>query len=171
MLRPMKHLILLRHASAGEATPDRARPLSARGHDEVLRLCARISALEALGFAPRLALCSGAERAWETLVVVRPALSGLARVERDESLYLASPGAMLSRLQALAETEEQVLLVGHNPGLSQLARSLAANGEPGALARLAARGLATANAAALRLPRAWADLAPGSAELVALISR
>jgi phosphohistidine phosphatase len=162
----MKRLILLRHASAENGDVDRARALSAEGRAEAARTASALVQLAGRGFRPELLLCSPARRARETLEALQAALGAAGRVEQDEALYLASAGRLLSRLQALPDRESQVLLVGHNPGLAELAQLLVERGAADVLLR-AARGLAPGALAALRIatPR-WRDLAPGCAELV-----
>jgi phosphohistidine phosphatase len=162
----MKHLILLRHASAEHGDADRARALSAAGRGEAARMAPVLARLAGRGFRPELLLCSPARRTRETLEALRGALAGAGRVEEDEALYLASAGGLLAKLKALPDPESQVLLVGHNPGLAELAQLLVERGAAEVLLR-AARGLAPGAFAALRIatPR-WRDLAPGCAELV-----
>jgi phosphohistidine phosphatase len=118
------------------------------------------------GFRPELLISSPAQRALETLEALRDALAAARRVEEDESLYLASAGRLLTRLQALPDPESQVLLVGHNPGLGELLQLLVERGAAEVLLR-AAKGLAPGALAALRIttPR-WRDVGPGCAELV-----
>jgi phosphohistidine phosphatase len=165
----MKHLILLRHASAEQGADDRERPLSTDGRKEAARMGSVLGALASRGFRPERALVSPALRTRETLAELRGALDALARVEEDEGLYLASPARLLARLQALPDASEQVLVVGHNPGLAELVQWLVERGEAAVLLR-AARGLAPAGLAALRIstPR-WRDLEPACAELVEFI--
>lgn len=162
----MKHLILLRHASAENGELDRTRALSALGRSEAARMAAVLGWLGSRGFRPERVLCSPALRARETLEGVRGALGAVRRSEEDESLYLASAGRLLATLQALPDPESQVLLVGHNPGLGELAQLLVERGAAEVLLR-AAKGLAPGGLAALRIatPR-WRDLGPGCAELV-----
>lgn len=165
----MKHLLLMRHASAGPGEDDRARPLSPEGLVEAERMGRALEALAVHGFRPERALVSPARRTRETLAGVRTALAGLASAEEDEALYLASHGRLLTRLQRLPDATSQVLLVGHNPGLAELLDSLVGRAEPDVLRR-AARGLAPAACAALRIPSPrWRDLVPSSAELVAFL--
>ncbi len=162
----MKHLILLRHASAENGELDRIRALSAAGRSEAERACAALARLAETGFRPAHSLTSPALRARQTLAGVSSALAAAAREEVDETLYLASAGRLLARLQALPDPDEQVLLVGHNPGLGDLLALLVERGEAQVLLR-AARGLAPGSLAALRIPAPrWRDLAPGCAELV-----
>ncbi len=158
----MKHLILMRHASAGPAAGDRERPLSAAGQSEAQRMGRALAAFSASGFRPERALVSPARRAQETLAGVRSGLHSLAAAQTDEALYLGSPGQLLARLQQLPDETAQLLLVGHNPGLSELAQLLVGRAEAG--------GLAPAACAALRIESmSWRDLAPGCAELVELL--
>src|SRR5262245_4368645 len=128
-----------------------------------------LTRLAGLGFRPELLLSSPAQRALETLAGVRGALGAARRVDEDETLYLASAGGLLAKLQSLSDADEQVLLVGHNPGLAELVDLLVGRGGAEALLR-ATRGLAPGALAALRLatPR-WRDLAPGCAELVEFV--
>lgn len=162
----MKRLILLRHASARDAPLDAVRELSARGVEEAARAAAKIAALGA-PWAPTRALCSTALRASATLAGAQLALLTLAHSELDARLYLASAGQLLAALQCLPEGDTCVLLVAHEPGLSECVRQLAHRGEPGARARFA-RGMAPASFAALALDIArWKHASPGCAELTA----
>jgi phosphohistidine phosphatase len=164
----MKHLILMRHASAGPGEDDRARPLSPEGLSEAQRMGPALEKLSARGFRPERALVSPSRRTRETLAGVRAALASLA-AEEDETLYLASPGRLLARLQQLPDATSQVLLVGHNPGLAELLDWLVGRAEADVLLR-AARGLAPAACAALRIPtERWRELEPACAELVAFL--
>jgi phosphohistidine phosphatase len=166
MNEAMKHLILMRHASAGPAADDRERPLSPAGRGDALRMG---RALEARGFRPEWALVSPARRARETLAGVQGGLRSLAGAETDEALYLAGADRLLARLRRVPEETAQLLLVGHNPGLSELARALVGQG-PADVLRRAAHGLAPAACAALRIGELrWRELEPGCAELVDLL--
>jgi phosphohistidine phosphatase len=161
-----KHLILLRHASAENGAVDRLRALSRAGEAEAGRLGDALARLEEIGFRPQIILSSPARRARETALRLLPGLPHTPPVEEDESLYLASPGQLLARLQALPDREQQVLVVGHNPGLAELVQLLVSGGSAEVLVR-AARGLAPATFAALRIATThWKDLEPGCAELV-----
>lgn len=91
----MKHLILMRHASAEPGGVDRGRALSQAGRGEAERIG---RALAAMGLRPDLALVSPALRACETLRAVRETLVDVASSEEDEALYLAGPAELLARL-------------------------------------------------------------------------
>jgi len=115
-VRPMRTLILLRHAKAvrpHEAESDKARGLTGRGRREAALAGA---AMEDAGLKPALALVSTALRTRET------AEFGLANfkleTEFDEALYHAEPEGLWD---AFTESEaESVVIVGHNPGIGEL---------------------------------------------------
>ena len=115
----MRELILLRHAHAESPAPgqdDRARELSPTGLAE-----ARAAGdwLREHGLQPDRVLCSPAQRTRQTLDAA--GIAGDVRVE--DAIYDASPGTLI----ALADTHgdaRRLLLVGHNPGLEQLAALL-----------------------------------------------
>ncbi len=65
---------------------------------------------------PDAVMCSTAERARETLDALGIAELAL-KAEYLPQLYLASPGEILQAVQGLNDSAEQVLVVGHNPGL------------------------------------------------------
>lgn len=163
----MKRLLLLRHAKSSwddTGLDDHDRPLAARGQ----RAAAAMGVyLQQRAIAPDLVLCSSARRARETFARLDAAVSGdvAARVERD--LYLAEPGELLEQLRAVDDRFASVLLIGHNPGLAQLASLLAGSGDPRELGRLRSR-YPTATLAHLRFEGdRWRDLAPASCHLEA----
>jgi phosphohistidine phosphatase len=119
--------------------------------------------------APDLVLCSTAARARETLDLVRPALAGDPEIGLEEELYLASAGQLLERLRAVPPATAGVLLVGHNPGLHELAALLPDVGT-GPLARRLADGFPTAALAVYDVPVAWSGLGRRRARLVGFVA-
>jgi phosphohistidine phosphatase len=161
----MHTLYLLRHAKSSWDDPardDHDRPLAPRGVRAATRMAEH---LREAGVAPDLVLCSSAARARQTLELVAPALEH-ADVQFEERLYAATAGQLLERLHALPEAVESVAVVGHNPGLQELALDLAGRGAK--LSQLAAK-LPTGALAVLRTDRAWATLGQADAELVDLV--
>jgi len=119
----MKRLYLLRHAKSSWDDPelaDHERPLSARGRRAADAIGDH---MREHGIQPQLVLCSSSARTRETLA--RIGLSG--EVERD--LYGASASELLARVRELSPRLESVLLIGHNPGMHDLALGL--TGAPG----------------------------------------
>jgi phosphohistidine phosphatase len=158
-------LYLLRHAKSSWADPtlaDRERPLAPRGRRDAKRLA---KYLRQLGCQPALVLCSAAKRTRETLELLRPAF-GNSAVVLEEELYAASSDELLNRVRVVPDTVASVMLIGHNPGLNQLALVLASGGDQ--LERLQAK-FPTAALATLVLAKSWSQLAPAEATLEAYV--
>jgi phosphohistidine phosphatase len=155
----VRHRIhLLRHAkSSWEDTDlrDHDRPLAPRGHRAAERLRGHV---EAAGLAPQLVLCSSATRALETWEGIRDGLPPETRLEVSGDLYAADAGSLLLRLNGLPETVDSVLMIGHNPGMEELAIGLSGGGDDDALARLKTK-YPTAGLASLSVDGAWSELA------------
>ena len=112
-----KRLTLLRHAKSSWSDPnldDIDRPLNKRGR----RLAAR-------GARPSLILTSPAVRARKTARVIAEELSYPREfLQREDALYLASPDEIIAVVAAQDPGFNDVLVVGHNPGLTDLANRL-----------------------------------------------
>lgn len=121
----MKQLILLRHAKsswADDGLDDRHRPLSDRGERDAPRMGGRLRERHA---RPELLLTSPAARTVRTARIVARALGCRREVVRvEEALYLASEQDILRVLAAEGMSFGTILVVGHNPGLTDLANLL-----------------------------------------------
>jgi phosphohistidine phosphatase len=162
----MKRLYLLRHAKSSWDDPtlaDHDRPLAPRG-----RRAAEVMAkhLGRKGISPELVLCSPSRRTRETLTRLAPGLRKTADVQIEPELYAASAAALLDVLHEVPDEVESVMLIGHNPGIQDLALSLAPAGSESARVR---SKFPTAALATLELNGRWHELAPGSAELVSFV--
>ena len=160
----MHRLHLLRHAksSRDDAIEDRRRPLSRRGR-EAARSVGRT--LPQTAGAIDLVLCSSAVRTRETLAL---ALAGFAAPPRclfEDELYLADRNRLILRLQRLCESNDNVLVIGHNPGLHELALALAEPGTPAAGA-LASGKFPTAARASFCVATRWSALGQGRHRLI-----
>lgn len=153
-----KHLFLMRHASAGPGADDRARPLTPAGRREAAQIA---HALAARSVRPAWALVSPARRAQETLDAIRGVVE-LAGAETDGALYLASSSVLRSRLERVPEQTTSLLVIGHNPGLSELLHELVASGKAG--------GLAAGAVAVLRFAGRWGELSRAPAHRVEVLS-
>jgi phosphohistidine phosphatase len=162
----MKRLYLLRHATSSwndSSLPDHDRPLAGRGRRAARAIARHV---RERGIEPELVLCSTARRARETLERIEPAL-GAPAVQLERDLYAASAPALLERLRTVPDTVHSVMLVGHNPGLQDLALDLA---RPAPTARELATKYPTAALATLALPASsWQELDRDTAELVELV--
>jgi phosphohistidine phosphatase len=168
----MRQLLLLRHAKSSwdaAAIPDRDRTLNARGRRSaaVMR-----QAMRDLGLAPDLVLVSTARRTQETLEALEP-WDDAPLIEPMDSLYLANPVQLLAALHGVAETVRSVLLIGHNPGMHDLAMTLAgprALAGGGAAERDLAAGFPTAALAEFVIAGSWWDLREGGGRLVRFLT-
>ena len=162
----MHSLYLLRHAKSSwsDATlVDHERPLSPRGRRDAKRIADH---LLRLGIVPALVLCSTSRRTRETLELVGPALDA-ATVSLESELYAASAETLLERLHAVPEGVGSVMLIGHNPGLEDLALLVASDGPE--LGRLETK-FPTAALATLTLRTAtWQRLSEADAVLAAYV--
>jgi phosphohistidine phosphatase len=115
-------LLLVRHAKAAKGDAgvhDRDRPLDDRGRRDAPRMGKRLAQHEA---RPDLILSSPALRALETAQLIAEALGGKAAdIQVDERLYASTPATLLDIIQSLDDTLKRVMLVGHNPEMSELA--------------------------------------------------
>jgi phosphohistidine phosphatase len=163
----MRTLYLLRHGKSSWSDPrlpDHERPLAQRGRRDAKRIAKH---LVRLGIKPQLVLCSSAERTRETLELVRPALGATPTVRLEAELYAASADRLLERLRTVPEEVASVLLIGHNPGLHDLALVLAS---AGADLELLEAKFPTAALATLSLAKAtWGRLSRGDAVLAAYV--
>jgi phosphohistidine phosphatase len=127
---PMHQLHLLRHAKSSwdDDADDHARPLNKRGR-EAARLIGE--ALPKSVGALDLVLCSSALRARETAELTLAGFAVPPRVLYEDGLYLATAGTLVQRLCQLHEHNDAVMVVGHNPGLHELAVTLAAPASAG----------------------------------------
>jgi phosphohistidine phosphatase len=163
----MKRVYLLRHAKSSwkdRSLADRDRPLAGRGRRAAEAMARH---LEAEGIRPDLVLCSPARRTRETLERVEPAFGNRIDARLDESLYGASEPELFDLLAALPRDVESVMLIAHNPGIEELALSLASEGE--GLPRMREK-YPTAALATIDLPAGrWSEIERGGGELVAYV--
>jgi len=120
----MKTLYLLRHAKSSWKDPgldDLDRPLNKRGRETAKTMAAYIRRAK---IAPDLVLCSTAVRAKQTLEHIAKAIKP-PRVAFESRIYGVAQPELLKYLRGLPEAVECALMIGHNPGLHDLALALA----------------------------------------------
>ena len=158
----MPTLYLLRHAKSDWSDltlPDEQRPLSDRGRRDAKHLAAL---LRRTHIEPDLVLCSTARRTRETLELLRTGLEH-SEVRLDSDLYGASATALLDRLHGVPEQVSSVMLIGHNPGLQDLAVWLT---RPNTRRRSLEAKFPTAALATITLPTSsWTQLREARAHL------
>jgi phosphohistidine phosphatase len=178
-----RRLILLRHAKSDwPDVPDRDRPLAKRGRRDAPRIGRW---LHEHGYQPDVVVVSDAARTRQTWDLVAPELGESPAVHFEPRAYAASSLTLLYLAQELPARYRTALLIGHNPGLSELATSLAgppesttAAGPPGSDRATgpavkdngprAAISLPTAAVAVFEFTGDWPSLTPGHARLINL---
>jgi phosphohistidine phosphatase len=157
-------LHLLRHAKSSwkEDVGDHERRLNRRGREAARRVGRH---LPAAAGALDLVLCSSALRTRETMELVLADYPVRPRSMIEDELYAAPPEKLMARLRRLAEDDTNVLLIGHNPGLHELAISLADTRSPRFRA-LASGKFPTAARASFRVPDGWSGLGRSRYEFV-----
>ncbi len=124
----MKTLFLLRHAKSDWADLDQQdfdRPLNARGRKAALAMGRE---LRRLGLAADRIIASPAARVRETLALLAEGYGARMPIDEDERLYLAGVETLLMIARSADDGRESLLLVGHNPGLHNLAVRLVREG-------------------------------------------
>jgi phosphohistidine phosphatase len=167
----VKTLYLLRHAKSSWDDPSQAdfdRPLTGRGR----RTAAAMGRyLAAAGTRPDLVLCSAARRTRETLDIVQAAWGWRVPTEIEDRLYETTRNRLLARLKEVEDHVGTVLLIGHNPGMEELAAYLAdpAASDGEALARLRTK-YPTGALAVLAAPiKRWQDLGRSAVRLTTFV--
>jgi phosphohistidine phosphatase len=158
-----RRLMLLRHAKSDwPDVPDADRPLAKRGRRDAPRIGRW---MHDRGYLPDVVVCSAARRTRQTWELVAPELGGSPSVTFEPRAYGASAATLLYLAQELPSRYRAALLIGHNPGIAELATSLA---EPAAgNGKLSPSSLRfpTAAVAILEFDGGWPGLAPGEARL------
>jgi phosphohistidine phosphatase len=121
----MKTLSLIRHAKSSwddTALSDRERPLADRGKRDVAEMGRRLAERDV---KPDLIMSSPAMRALATAEVIAESLHyKLKDIVVNNRLYAGQADDLLDVIQALGDKLKRVMLVGHNPELTELAHRL-----------------------------------------------
>jgi phosphohistidine phosphatase len=163
----LRQLLLMRHAKSTGEEPgltDHARSLNACGRAGA---AAMRGAMLTLGLAPDMVLVSSARRTMQTLHLLEP-WDETPLIEVIDLLYLADLEALLGVLHAVPATLRSVMLIGHNPGMHELALHLvgaASLAQASGDARRLIDGYPTGALCEFTVPGAWAALAEGGARL------
>lgn len=152
----MKQLLLLRHGNAEDTAPnggDHQRALSDKGREEATVMAAKLAKMAIDGIH-----VSTATRTSQTAEIVI-AQSGLdASRHDDDKLYLPSTGDLLYYVNQLPDAQNNILIIGHNPGLYELA-SLLSNAPHETLIR---QGLPTCGLVGMHIDtESWANIGLG----------
>jgi phosphohistidine phosphatase len=160
----MKTLHLLRHAKSSwkhADLDDHERPLSKRGRQTAKSIAADLRRAK---IAPDLVICSTAVRARQTLDPIGKALKP-PKVVLERGLYEVAQQKIWKHLWKLPESADCVLLIGHNPGLHDLALELA-DADSAKLVPPRGGKFPTGALASFRFDGAWKAIQPHSAVLL-----
>jgi len=156
----MQTLLLVRHAKSSwsdPSLPDRERPLNERGKHDAPRMGKRLADL---GVRPDVILSSPARRALKTARLLAEELGcKAADIRVDNRLYATEAEVLLGVIRELGDGRKCVMLVGHNPELTETAHRYSA-----AITHLPTCAVAEFVFAA----RSWPDALAGKPERVAL---
>ena len=160
----MRRLFLIRHAKAEPSIgrDDYERRLTDRGRADARRVAAALAARKML---PEVLVHSGAARAKETAEVFAAEWKRKVELREELGLYDASLSSLLALTRSLSNDHARVGLVGHNPGLGELATALTGSGAEPEVRRLAAKYPTGAVAALDFSVRRWKDVERNSAML------
>ncbi|MCO5060350.1 MAG: histidine phosphatase family protein [Rhizobiaceae bacterium] len=162
----MKTLLLFRHAKSSRddaGLRDYDRPLAERGLRDAPRMGDEIARR---GWVPDITLVSAARRTRATWMLASKAMGAEVPVTFLDSIYEAEWQTLLAALRAVDPAINTALMVGHNPGMEDLALELAGgHSSPAALEALGTK-FPTAAVARLEFDGQWAKLTPGGARLV-----
>ncbi len=124
----MRRLLLLRHAKAERSPPggrDHDRVLAARGRGDSKTLGAYLARH---AYIPDHAVVSTSARTCETWTLLAAAMGKTPPVSFDERIYDAEPETILEAVKETGSEIGTLMVIGHNPGLQELAAMLVASG-------------------------------------------
>ena len=125
----MRRLILFRHAKAERSEPgmeDRARPLIERGRKDAGKIGAYMAGH---ALVPDRVMLSPAARAQETWKFAATAFRPAPAAMTAEQLYNATPHGIFALIKEAPVSAHTLLVIGHNPGLHEVALMLIASGD------------------------------------------
>lgn len=154
----MKHLLLLRHAKSSWNNPglkDFDRPLNKRGLIAAVIMADFLSEYEV---QPDYVLCSSAQRTRETITPLIEISSQSMEVHFTRNIYEASYLSILEEVQKVPDAVETLLVIGHNPGMEDLAAVLCDEGSPEAVDLMAEKFPTAALAHITLTEKSWSSV-------------
>ncbi len=118
------------------------------------------------GIVIDLALCSTAVRTHETWKLAVHEMPHRPKTVYEERLYEASLGELIALLNETSDDVQNLLLIGHNPGMHALADALAGSAEGETMARMTRGGFPTAAFAVIEFSGSWKGVEHGVGKLV-----
>jgi phosphohistidine phosphatase len=169
----MRRLILLRHAKTETDAPsgrDQDRRLDDRGRADAVEIAGWLTRNQLLPDAALVSTAVRARQTWDILAALIPESATQPEVSHLEELYGAGAAQMLQEIHNVSGAPQRLLLVGHNPGLQELALGLTCKGD--AAERKALSGnMPTSGLVVLEFAIAdWADASFGGGKLSHFVS-
>ncbi len=165
------HIVVVRHGKAERAAGrDYDRHLTERGQADSREAGALLDTTLDKPAGRVVTLVSSAPRAQETWEQVAAALTHGAGVVVDvrDDLYQTGVDEVVALLAATDDDVDTVVVVGHDPTMSEAADALAGDGDADARERLAEDGLKTAAVAVLSYDGSWDAIGPDTCRLESL---
>ena len=128
-IKTMKKLYLIRHAAAefNASISDFERPITDEGREEARLLANRIAKAK---ISVEVVLCSSALRTMQTLEVIEPKLEMKYPAVYAKEIYTDGFEGLRILIMNLNEDLKSAMIIGHNPGISHIARYLLQGSEP-----------------------------------------
>lgn len=146
----MLRLLLFRHAKTARESGggDHDRPLTKRGEEDSKRIGRYLADEQLLA---DLAIASDSRRTRQTLDLAMRAANQHPQARLDRAVYLAEPHTLLEVIRRTPSEVRSLLMIGHNPGMADLATLLTGFGDRYAFARMSTK-FPTAGLAVLDFP-------------------
>ncbi|MFI2751835.1 SixA phosphatase family protein [Cellulomonas sp. P22] len=165
-----RRLVILRHAKAEhpDRLDDRLRPLALPGRRQAADVGASLSRDQLI---PDHVICSSSVRTRQTWDLARTALAGDPQsVDVNDEAYHAGVRRLLEIVREVGDDVTTLLVVGHEPVVSQAAATLAGPGSDEAVLERVRVGVPTASYTVLETDVPWSALEPDGARLVRLVT-
>ncbi|WBU29110.1 histidine phosphatase family protein [Rhodopseudomonas palustris] len=168
----MRRLILLRHAKTERDAPsgkDHDRRLEDRGRSDAAEIAAWLAAEHLMPDQVLISTATRTRQTWDVLSELFPA-NREPQVEYPPEMYSASSSQLLQAIHEVSAGINQLMLIGHNPGLHELALALTCTCNEAERRKLSG-SMPTAAVVVIDFPIAdWADAAFGTGKLQHFVS-
>ena len=171
----MRRLMLLRHAKTESDAPsgrDQDRRLDDRGHSDAAEIGGFIARHPPFPGTVLVSPATRAHQTWELAWAAMKDFMPAPQVELLPELYGADPAQLLQTIHAACATDpKRLMVVGHNPGMHELALALSDGGGEPAARRALTHNLPTSGLAIFDFAvDDWADVAFRRGRLVLFVS-
>ncbi|MFL9499362.1 SixA phosphatase family protein [Rhodopseudomonas palustris] len=168
----MRRLILLRHAKTERDAPsgrDHDRRLEDRGRSDAAEIAAWLAAEHLVPDQVLISTATRTRQTWDVLSELFPA-NREPQVEYLPEMYSASSSQLLQAIHEVSAGINQLMLIGHNPGLHELALALTCTCNEAERRKLSG-SMPTAAVVVIDFPIAdWADASFGTGKLQHFVS-